>query len=189
MSTESKLPSNKNHQKPTQNPILEETSRRTSTSKEDVLKNVVIQFGNGSYSISASLYHITYNVVHAVSPKTHGIKYKVSKTQKEEVFVGDVTYVLEEVTIEELQGPWDNKIPSLVIKANGRFYHTQVTRHLTLNKRKMPRKHLCGACNTYCQKVLDASKHIENYPFIKMGYEIFGTDKNVLVVYSCSDCS
>lgn len=97
--------------------LPEGTFRQSSTLEEKVFKEVVLHCDNNVYSISAKVYHITYDIVQAISKKTNAKNKMLSKIIREERFIGTMTFELNKITAEELQDFWADKTPSWYIPA------------------------------------------------------------------------
>ena len=110
-----------------------------------------------------------------------------------QVKIGTKAYTVTEVTPEEIQAFRKAKIPSLVIKLDGKLYHARVTSDSSITSTPC---HLCGECchlialsteDGGCPKVVAKSRRIERFDFIKKGYETSFTAKDSFIVMEC-DC-
>jgi len=105
---------------------------------------------------------------------------------------------ISENSIEEYR---QSKIPSLVIKINGKYYYAKINHDMDLESTMLiGKKHRCAfkdkVCDRLsalpdekggCAKVRDRIKRIENYDCIIIGYQTFNTKSNdVFVVIKCS---
>lgn len=168
----------------------------TATTKKtlevsEVIKDITLE---GITALRAIKSTTTFEVVRESYP---GFKKIVSKTlieEKEEV----LHFPLIEVTQQMLTYYRSENISSFVLKIDGKFYYTSIPNNLNFVDSKSLGKHKCSSsgylCNRLsaasdkeggCQKVRNKSKYIEKYPWIKIGYETFGTKHDVFVVVKC----
>lgn len=102
---------------------------------------------------------------------------------------------LKEISVEELKTYRKAHIPFFVLKEYDRYYITEIPRELNFLSATFIGEHLCGKirheCDNLdpllCQKVYDRNKYIENYPYIKVGYETANAVHEVFNVCVC-DC-
>lgn len=109
------------------------------------------------------------------------------------------TFPLREVSLEELAELRKTKVPSFVLKEDGRYYYAEISPYMTFISSSFLGEHKCAAagkvCNRLsaaqdeqggCAKVRARSTDIEKYPFITKGYETFGTEgRDTFVVLEC----
>ena len=110
-------------------------------------------------------------------------------------------FPLKQVTVEELIAARIAKVPSFVLKEEGKYYYTVIepgigflpstllgpdTYHLCAQVGKEC-KRLSSASDELggCKKVREKSTGIERYPWITVGYETFCTDHDSFVVSCC----
>ena len=114
-----------------------------------------------------------------------------------QVTIGKKTYTMREVTEQELKILRKKRIPSLVVKIQGKLLHT------CIDPQKPVTYAPCHMCNDQshdcshllaknpveggCFKVIERSRFIERFDFISEGYETFGTIKDSLIVIKCSN--
>ncbi len=116
-------------------------------------------------------------------------KFTVEENQAK---IGTKTYTVTEVTPEEITIFRKAKVPSLVIKLDGKLYHARVTSHSSITSTPC---HLCGVCRHLiassteeggCPKVVAYSRRIDRFDFIKKGYETSFTAKDSFIVMECT---
>lgn len=109
------------------------------------------------------------------------------------------TFPLREVSLEELAELRKTKVPSFVLKEDGRYYYAEISPYMTFISSSFLGEHKCAAagkvCNRLsaaqdeqggCAKVRARSTNIEKYPWITKGYETFGTEgRDTFVVLEC----
>lgn len=109
-----------------------------------------------------------------------------------------LSFPLANVTPEELANYRKYKVPSFVLKVDGKLYYTQIPYNLSLLSSAIMGKHLCSLlgheCKRFssasdekggCAKVRNRARYIERYPWIMDGYETFGTLHDSFVVVKC----
>lgn len=105
---------------------------------------------------------------------------------------------LEEISKEELYILRRQKKPGFIYKVNNRIYYTQIDEEFNFLAKRTMGAHLCALngkecqrfsaasdANGGCAKVRNKSKCMENYSWIKCGYETFGVKMNAFVVLQC----
>lgn len=121
----------------------------------------------------------------------------ISKDLVDEI-VEPVYFELVEVAKEDLVDRRRKKVPSFVLKMDGKFYYTSIPNEMNLVSSGILGRHKCAAigheCHRLsaasdeqggCAKVRDRSRCIERYPWITSGYETFNTKHDAFVVLSC----
>ena len=116
------------------------------------------------------------------------VEFKVEGNQAQ---IGQKTYTVTEVTKEEIVAFRKAKIPSLVIKMDGKLYHARIDSKEPITATPC---HLCGECchliarsaeEGGCPKVVAHSKRIDRFDFVKKGYETSFTVKDSFIVIEC----
>lgn len=110
-----------------------------------------------------------------------------------------LVFPLTQVTPTELVKYRKDKIPSFVLKVDGKLYYTQIPRNLSLlSSASILGQHKCTAlgheCKRFspesdeqggCAKVRNRARYIERYDWITTGFETFGTLHDSFVVVNC----
>ena len=181
-------------------PIKEDTDMKKThmelTQKKESLYRDVRREG---LLIKATEVTSTYTIRNEVYDGTCVVKKQVSKwvSDEEERMV---EYPLREISKEEIPGLWKAKVPSFLLKKDGKFYHGEIPKEMTfLSSNVIDVPHQCaggqqGVCCARleaspdpkgCAKVRARSVHIERYAWITYGYETFGTNHTSFVVGAC----
>lgn len=139
-----------------------------------------------------SVYQITRKILRNGETK---ITNKSLKSQE----VKAMSWSLRKTDIKELAEYRRLGTPSFVLKVDGSLYHTVVPEDLSLLSTTLIGVHKCAIPNHECSRLSAASDEdggcakvrshacsIENYPFIKTGYELFGVNGYGFVVVECS---
>lgn len=171
---------------------IETTPRMTKTTVE---KNTIVQNIrlDGLSYLRMERVTTTYKVTRELHQKT---KAPMAILLKEEVKrdVEPLKFELKRVSVEELTSFRKMNIPSFVVKVDNEFYHTKIPKTISFVSAKILGEHKCGYCNRLsaasdkeggCAKVRNRSRGIEKYPWIKTGYETFGTRQDSFVVINC----
>lgn len=111
------------------------------------------------------------------------------------------SYPLTEISLNELKRFRKEKVPSFVLKVDDKFWHARIPKYVSFGYSNILGNHLCCTnghtlCKRLssasderggCAKVRAHSKGIEDFPWIKSGYETFGMipNNNVFVVVAC----
>ncbi len=138
--------------------------------------------------------------VNAVKRELNGTTTRlVSKKQMSQV-IEPLTFVLEETTAEALRKRRSKKIPTFVLKEEGKLYYTEIPKRMSLvGSNLLGTVHQCARAGKECRrlsaasdelrgcaKVRNGSRRIEIYPWIETGYETFATNnKDCFVVVKC----
>lgn len=174
------------------NKAIETTPRMTKTTVE---KNTIVQNIrlDGLSYLRMERVTTTYKVTRELHQRT---KNPMGILRKEELKrdVEPLKFELKRVSVEELTSFRKMNIPSFVVKVNNEFYHTQIPKTISFVSARILGEHKCGYCNRLsaasdkeggCAKVRNRSRYIERYPWIKTGYETFGTRQDSFVVVNC----
>jgi hypothetical protein len=115
----------------------------------------------------------------------------------DQVKIGSKTYTVTEITTEELSVYRKKKIPSLVVKTNGKLLYTRINPQYPITFTPC---HMCNdtshdCCHLIaldpadggCNKVIEHSRYIERFDFITEGYETFNTVKDAFIVIKCNN--
>ncbi len=105
---------------------------------------------------------------------------------------------LKEITEDELSALRKSIIPSFVLKEYDKFFYAEVPASLNFYTSNLLGFHKCAQVGTMCMhmspapdelggcaKVRAKSTTIENYPWIRVGYETFNTAHDVFCVCRC----
>ena len=105
---------------------------------------------------------------------------------------------LVEVTTAEISKYRKKKIPSFILKKDGKVFYTKIPADLSLYSAKIFENHKCSKANHECRrlsaaidelggcaKVRNQAKYIEKYPWIINGYETFGTATDAFFGATC----
>lgn len=166
------------------------------TKKQEMLYKDVRREG---LFIKATEVTSTYTIRNEVYDETGLVKKQVSKwvSNEEERMV---EYPLREISKEEILGLWKAKVPSFLLKKDGKYYHGEIPKEMTfLSSNVIDVPHQCavgdqgGCCARLeaspdpkgCAKVRARSVHIERYDWITYGYETFCTNHTAFVVGAC----
>lgn len=136
----------------------------------------------------------TYETVREIKPSRVVCKRPINHHQKTLK-----SYPLKEVTPDELAEYRKAKVPSFVLKIDGKLYHCNIPEDTSFQSYTLLGPHKCATsskeCNRLsaasdeqggCAKVRAYSVGIERYPWIEVGYETFGTKFDSFVVVECS---
>ena len=172
------------------------TTPRYKVTKETatVVKNIVLE---GVETLKADKITSTFEVKRELHPKTNK-PYKIVRKVTLAETVEPMSFSLNEVTVEELAAYRRSKIPSFVLKVNGKLYYTTIpdcisfvsSGLLGIHQCAIP-KHECHRLSAAsdeqggCAKVRDRSQCIERYPWITTGYETFNTKHDSFFVAKC----
>lgn len=110
-----------------------------------------------------------------------------------------VEYPLMEISVTEVQNLRKSDKPIFLYKENNALYYTEMPARLH-SVELLAGSHQCASVNNDCvrlsaesdanggcRKVRDRYLRIENYDFIKKGYQVINTTNNCLVVLECSN--
>lgn len=124
--------------------------------------------------------------------------FKIIALNKLDEIIESLSIDLTEVSLEELATYRKSKIPSFVLKIDGKLYYSSIPEDLNLYPYNIMGKHQCAIVahecrrlsaasdeNGGCEKVRNFSQKIEKYPWITIGYETFNTEHNSFVVLNC----
>ena len=173
-------------------PVAPATPRLTKTTveKNTVVQNIRLE---GLKFLRMEKVTTTFRVTRELHPKT---KNPMGILTKDEVKreVEHLSFELKKVSEEELASYRIKKVPSFVAKVDGEIFYTKIPKSISFVYAKMMGTHQCGFCNRLsaasdkeggCAKVRNRSRGIEKYPWIKTGYETFGTRQDSFVVINC----
>lgn len=165
--------------------------RRNTTEVGTVYKNIVL---DGVKALRVDKARVTYNVTREFDLEK-GSSSILSKQPLEEQ-IEHMCLEFVEVTPKELAYYRRKKIPSFVLKAGDKLYYTTIPKNITFLGTDILGSHMCGqqCCHLSpvsdeeggCAKVRNYATFIEKYPWIKKGYETFGTRVDSFVVVECS---
>lgn len=126
---------------------------------------------------------------------------KVVSKRQIDAKVEHLSFPLIEVEPETLTDYRRKRVPSFVLKVNGKFFYSKIQSDINLVSSTILGAHRCASidsvCNRLsaatdeeggCEKVRDSSNHIERYPWITMGYETFNTKYDTFLVVQCLHC-
>jgi len=112
--------------------------------------------------------------------------------------VENLEFALTEITTEELKEYRINKVPSFLLKVDGKLYYSKMPEDINLFSCNLLGDHLCSHGNVTCKrlsaasdqdggcaKVRSRSTKIEKYPWITTGYETFNTEHDSFIVIHC----
>lgn len=112
------------------------------------------------------------------------------------VYIGRRMFTVREISVDEIQYFRRKKIPSLLIKKDGKYYHSQISAN---NSVTYTTTHCCcdgrhdcvrllakPTSEGGCDKTMSYSRRIETHDFVKTGYETFGTVKDSYIVVECA---
>lgn len=157
------------------------------------VKNVVLE---GVETLKADKITTTFYVKYRFNPNNGRISI-ISKNKLEES-VEALSLHLTEVTPKKLAQYRQKGIPSFVLKVDGKFYHTRISKNINFVGSTIFGEHWCARPGRECEhlsaasdesggcaKVRNFSSCIEKYPWITMGYETFNTSQDSFVVANC----
>lgn len=121
--------------------------------------------------------------------------HKNGVTRKNEM----VEFPLTEVSVDAIQELRDSGNPVFLYKENNKLYYTELPAKIHYDV-LLAGEHQCASATSDCRrlsaetderggckKVRDRHLKLENYPFIKKGYQVFNTSNNCLVVLECKN--
>lgn len=121
----------------------------------------------------------------------------VSKKVFSEEILKTFFYNLSEISKNEVIMRRKNKIPTFLLKIDGKYYYSRIPANLTLIGEKLLGTHMCATCKKIsplsdedggCEKVRNIARFIEKYDWISKGYETFGTTHDCFFVAECNHC-
>lgn len=125
-------------------------------------------------------------------------KYSVSSKKEIKKEQLPISLELIEITPAEISKYRKKKIPSFVLKLNGKIFYTRIPYDISFYSAKIFETHRCSKANHECRrlsaasdelggcaKVRNQARYIEKYPWIKNGYETFGTVTDAFFVATC----
>lgn len=143
----------------------------------------------------------TYAIRNEVYDETGAVKKQISKSLKEETEEKNLEIQLREISKAEISKLWEMKIPSFILKKDGKYFQGVIPRAMTfLSSNVIEKPHACskginpGACCRRmdsapdpdgCEKVRNCARHIEIYDWITYGYEAICTAHPAFVVGEC----
>ena len=163
--------------------------------EEKVTERIILE---GVESLRVEKVTTTVELIRELDPETNQLlSVKSNKKVAEKVEISSC-FSLTEVSPEEITGFREQKVPSFVLKVDGKLYHTEVPKNINLISLNIFGKHQCAigtsVCHRLsaasdeqggCEKVRKRSKYIERYPWIVTGYEAFNTKNEWFVVVKC----
>ena len=167
----------------------------TKTEKSTAFCNAKLSETAGTKVLTAE----KVTTVNAVKRELNGTTTRlVSKKQMSQV-IEPLTFVLKETTAKALRKRRSKKIPTFVLKKEGKLYYTEIPKRMSLvGSNLLGTVHQCARAGKECRrlsaasdelggcaKVRNRSRRIEIYPWIETGYETFGTHNNCFVVVKC----
>jgi len=112
--------------------------------------------------------------------------------------IGDRKFTLIEISVEEIEIKRRKKIPSFLLKQDGKYYWTEFPRGISLFAEDILGQHKCSNPYTLCKgidlqlsgrgckKILAQPPRLEDFEFITLGWETFATEHDCLSVIECS---
>ena len=172
------------------NTLTTTPTHKTKLKKATVIKNITL---DGVKALRAEKITTTYEIKREINPKNLHY-YLFSKNKVNEV-VEPLIFPLTEVTPKELLKYRNSNTPSFVLKKDSKLYYATIPRNLNLCSASIFEVHQCGneCCHVSalpdeqggCAKIRDRYPRIENYDFIKRGYQTFNTSHDAFVVAIC----
>lgn len=116
-----------------------------------------------------------------------------------EIIVKGKKYRMIEIAREEVQQKRLQGESFLLVKEEDTLYYTPINRAVYCRQLRKDAVHLCERCSKFfdCEKVqardispesiIGKSKAIENFEFIKQGYEFVNSSAEIFVVYKCTN--
>ena len=106
---------------------------------------------------------------------------------------------LKEISVKEIKALRKSTKCIFLYKNNGKYYYTEMPTRLHIWELDVG-EHQCASANNDCKrlsaksdeeggckKVRDHKLELENFPFIKRGYQVFNTQDNCFVVLDCAN--
>lgn len=152
----------------------------------------------GEYDyLEATEYHAiseTINIIDSVGKVVE----QISKTEKKDI-ISIRRFDLHPITRQQLLDFRKKRIPSFVLKKNGKFFYTEIDPDISFLSSDLLGHHMCSLapdCCTHlsaasdeeggCAKVRNMARYIERYPWITCGYETFNTKCDTFMVAECN---
>lgn len=167
----------------------------TTTEKRTVIRNLSL---DGTKTLRAEKFITTFQVTRQLNRRT-GKPIKVVSKQQVSVVVEHLSFDLVEVDTDTLAEYRRSKIPSFVLKVDGKFYYSEIPNNISFVSSTILGTHKCAIAgmechrlsaasdeNGGCAKVRAYSSCIEKYSFIQTGYETFNTNHDSFIVVCCS---
>ena len=129
-------------------------------------------------------------------PNTPYMQLHTASLESMTLKIDERDFKLTEVNLSELKKFRDGYDPCFVLKKDERYYVTYVPFGINLMPYKLISSHKCAICshlsaasdeNGGCSKVRALSIGIEDFPYIKYGYETFNTKVDLFVVIKCDN--
>lgn len=102
---------------------------------------------------------------------------------------------LEKVSVKQIKALRNTKKSLLIVKNHKRYYYAEVEKDFSGIRDDRFKSHMCGIpCKRLkplsdeaggCEKVRKSSKEIEDFEWIKIGYETLNTSRGFFVVCDC----
>jgi len=166
------------------------TNRQTVKVKEYILderRALLEETISKTYKISNEIDKQTGESIRTVSINLVGEKKENTKK-----------YPLKEITLEELAEIRESKTPSFLIKDFGKYYWAKIPAKMCLLKTNIMGEHKCANSTHDCAHISAASDEeggcarvrakypkIEDFDFIKVGYQKFNTPHDEMNVIIC----